>query len=118
MYRTNDDFTVYFAMLKAGFKRRPKTGPVDHARRVAIEKLSLQRRYCDAFAAWRECKRPDCRRARCCGGNAHACLQRALERVPPDVQRQARQTIAAASPRNTGAPEREARGCMPDELCG
>jgi hypothetical protein len=103
-------------MLNAGYQRKPKAGPVEHARRRALEKLSLQRRYCDAFALWRDCRLPACRRHRCCGGDANACLKRALDRVPHDVQMRARQAIIAALPRNLGAPEREARLCMPREF--
>jgi hypothetical protein len=36
--------------------------------------------------------------------------------VPHDVQRRARQDIIAAMPPNLGAPEREARLCMPADL--
>jgi hypothetical protein len=111
--RFNDDFAVYAAMLKAGFKRKAKASPVDHARRFALEKLTLQRRYCDAFALWRSCRRPACRRQQSCRGDANACLKRALDRVPREVQRRTHQDIIAAMPRNIGAPEREARLCMP-----
>jgi hypothetical protein len=48
-----------------------------------------------------------------CGGDAKACLKRALDRVPRKIQLQARQDILAATPRNIGAPERAARQCMP-----
>ena len=116
MDRSNDEIAVYFAMLKAGFKRKPKAGPVEYARRFALEKLSLQRHYCDAFALWRGCGRPACRRQQSCRGDADACLKRALDRVPREVQRRARQNIIAAMPRNIGAPEREARLCMPHDL--
>jgi hypothetical protein len=114
--RRNNDIAVYSAMLKAGFKRKPKADPVQYAQRFAVEKLALQRRYCDAFALWQSCERPACRRRRCCRGDANACLQRALDRVPRDVQRRARQNIIAATPRNLGAPEREARLCMPHDF--
>jgi hypothetical protein len=116
MPRTNDDFAIYFAMAKAGYKRRPKETPVDYARRVAIERLSLQRRYCDAFEQWKNCKRPQCRRRQSCLGDAAACLKHALVRVPRDIQRRARERIVAATPRNIGAPEREARLSMPSDL--
>jgi hypothetical protein len=116
--RSNDDIAVYAAMLKAGFKRKPKTNSADHARRFAIERLALQRRYCDAFALWRSCTRPACRRYLRCRGDANACLKGALDRVPRDVQRRARHAIIAATPRNLGAPEREARQCMPEEFYG
>jgi hypothetical protein len=116
MDRSSDDVAVYFAMLKAGYKRKPKVSPVEHARRFALEKLALQRRYCDAFALWRSCGRPACRRQQSCRGDANACLRRALDRVPRDVQSRAREDIIAAMPRNIGAPEREARLCMPADL--
>ena len=116
MNRTNDTIAVYSAMLKAGFKRKPKASPVEYARRFAVEKLALQRRYCDAFALWRSCGRSACIRHRCCRGDANACLKRALGRVPRDMQRRERQKIVAATPRNLGAPEREARLCMPQDF--
>jgi len=116
MARSNDDFAVYFAMLKAGFERKRKASPVEYARRFAVEKLKLQRRYCDAFALWRSCGQPTCRRRQSCRGDANACLKRALDRVPRDVQRRARQDIIAAMPRNIGAAEREARLCMPHDF--
>jgi hypothetical protein len=103
-------------MLKAGFKRKPKADPVEHARRFALEKLSLQRRYCDAFTLWRDCGRPACRRQQSCRSDAGACLKGALDWVPRDVQTRARQNIIAAMPGNLGAPEREARLCMPRDL--
>jgi hypothetical protein len=116
MDRSNDDVAVYFAMLKAGFKRKAKASPVAHARRFALEKLALQRRYCEAFALWRSCGHPPCRRQQSCRGDANACLKRALDRVPREVQRRTRQDIIAAMPSNIGAPERAARLCMPHDL--
>jgi hypothetical protein len=116
MDRSNDDIAVYSAMRKAGFKRKPKASPADYARRFVLEKLSLQRRYCDAFALWRSCGRPACRRQQSCRGDASACLKRALDQVPRDVQKRARKDIIAAMPCNIGAPEREARLCMPHDL--
>ena len=111
--RFNDDIAVYAAMLKAGFKAKAKLNPVQHARRFAREKLLQQRRYCDAFALWRSCRRNACRRQQSCGGDAHVCLKRALGRVPHEVQYRAREAILAATPRNIGAPERQARQCTP-----
>ena len=116
MDRSDDDVTVYFAMLKAGFKRKAKSSPVAYARRFALEKLTLQRRYCDTFALWRSCGRPACRRQQSCRGDANACLKRALDRVPREVQTRAREDIIAAMPRNIGAPERAARLCMPHDF--
>jgi hypothetical protein len=116
MSNTNDDFAIYFAMLKAGHKPKPAATPVEYARRVVIEKLSLQRRYCDAFAAWKNCRQSECRRNRHCRGDAAACLKRTLPRVPREVQRRTRDRIVAATPRNIGAPEREARLSMPRDL--
>jgi hypothetical protein len=114
--RGNNDAAVYAAMLQAGFTRTPKADPADQARRFAIERLTVQRRYCDAFALWQTCKRSACRRYLRCRGDANACLQGALDRVPRDVQRQARHAIIAAMPPNLGAPEREARLSMPQDF--
>jgi hypothetical protein len=110
------DLDVSLAMVKAGLKRKPKLSPVAHARRFAIEKALQQRRYCDAFALWRTCRQKPCRRQQRCGGDANACLHRALDRVPRDLQVRARQKILAATPRNIGAPERAARQCMPRDF--
>ena len=112
----NAEFRVLAAMMKAGLKRRPKLSPVDHAQRVAIEGELQQRRYCNAFALWRTCRRKACRRHRSCGGDPHVCLKRALDRIPPRVQSQARQDILKATPHNIGAPEREARQRMPRDF--
>jgi hypothetical protein len=116
MSRSNADFAVYFAMLKAGYTRKAKAGPVEHARRHAIEKLALQRRYCDAFALWRHCERALCRRRQSCTGDADACLRRTIDDVPQDVQRRARSDIIGNTPRNIGLPEREARLRMPRDF--
>ena len=114
--RFNAEAAVRFAMLKAGPKPRPKVSPVEHARRFAIEKALQQRRYCNAFALWRGCLRKACRRGQSCAGDANACLRRALDGVPRDVQSRVRQAIIAAMPRNIGAPERAARQCTPRDL--
>ena len=112
----NAEFRVLSAMVKAGLKRKPKLSPLQHARRFAIEKERQQRRYCDAFALWRTCRRKACRRQRTCGGDANGCLRRALERVPLRMQSQARDDILTATPHNIGLPEREARQRMPREF--
>jgi hypothetical protein len=109
------EFRVLAAMTKAGLKRKPKAGPVAHARRRAAETERQQRRYCQAFALWLTCARKACRRHRRCAGDAHACLQRALDRVPREAQAQARAAILKATPENIGAPEREARQRLPRE---
>jgi hypothetical protein len=116
MPRSNDDFAIYFAMMKAGHRPQPKAAPVEYARRLAIEQLALQRRYCDAFALWRRCERALCRRRQSCTGDAAACLKRAIDDMPHDVQRRARGDIIAATPHNIGAPEREARLRTPREF--
>ncbi|HEX4408253.1 MAG TPA: hypothetical protein VH206_05720 [Xanthobacteraceae bacterium] len=106
---SNDDFAVYAAMVQAGFKRKTKHMPAAYARRLALEKRAQQRRYCDAFALWRACENAQCRRRQSCRGDAGTCLKRGLNRVPHEMQRNARQDIVAAIPGNLGAPEREAR---------
>jgi hypothetical protein len=110
------DFRVLSAMLKAGLKRKPKLDPVEHARRLAIEKELQQRRYCNAFALWRTCRRKAGRRQHRCGGDANLCLRRALDRVPYQMQSEARAQILKATPHNIAAPEREARQSMPRDL--
>jgi hypothetical protein len=113
---SSDEAAIYLAMLTAGFRRKPKTSAVDYARRFTLEKLLLQRRYCNVFAQWRRCGRPTCRRQQDCRGDAKTCLKRALARVPRDIQKRARQAIIAAMPCNIGAPERDARLAMPHDL--
>jgi hypothetical protein len=112
----NAEFRVLSAMVKAGLKHKAKLRPVAHARRLAIEAELQAARYCNAFALWRRCRRTDCRRHRACGGDAHSCLKRALDRVPQPVQAQARRKILDATPHNIGAPEREARQRMPRDF--
>ncbi len=112
----NSEYRVLSAMLKAGLKRKAKLGPLAHARRLAIEAELQARRYCEAFALWLNCRHKRCRRLRTCDGDAHACLKRALGRVPQAQQVQARKEILAATPANIGAPEREARQRMPRDF--
>jgi len=114
--RFNEDYAVYFAMVKAGHKRKATMSPVEFARRRALEAIAQQRRYCDGLALWRNCRRDDCRRHGRCGGDAHICLKRALGRVPQDVQRRIRQDILDSAPVNIGAPERAARQMMPRDF--
>jgi hypothetical protein len=110
------DFAVRFAMLKAGVKRKPKLSAADFVLRFTREKALQQKRYCDALTLWRTCGRMPCRRRSACDGDANACLKRALDRVPHNVQWRARQDILMATPANIGAPERKARQCMPRDL--
>ena len=112
----NAEFRVLSAMLKAGLKRKAKLNPVAHARRVAIESELQARRYCDAFALWRQCRDKRCRRRRGCAGDAHACVKRAAARVPQPVQVETRQRILGKTAHNIGAPEREARQRLPRDL--
>ena len=101
------------AMLKAGPKRKPKAEPGANTRGDSrIEKavaaaalLQRLRLMADAAGARRAAG------AHSCDGDANACLRRALDRVPRDVQWRVRQAIIAATPHNIGAPEREARQC-------
>jgi hypothetical protein len=114
--KTDQNFTVLSAMVKAGLKSKPKLNPIEYARRLAVEKALQQRRYCDALALWRTCSCKACRRQRCCCGEAAGCLRRALDRVPHSLQWRARQDILETTARNIGAPERAARQCMPRDL--
>ena len=97
-------------------KLKSKRKPAAYAERFAIEKALQQRRYCNAFALWRACRDKRCRKQGACCGDAKACLERRLAGVPHDVQWRARKTILDATPANIGAPEREARQCMPCDL--
>jgi hypothetical protein len=110
------DFRVLLAMVKAGLKRKAKLDPVEHAQRFVRESELQLRRYCNAFALWRRCRRRACRRSRACTGDTHRCLKSALDRLPHAEQLQVRARILAATPQNIGAPERAARQCLPREL--
>jgi hypothetical protein len=112
-FRFNENFAVYGAMLKAGYKQKAKLKPAEFARRQAVESLLQQKRYCEAFEVWRDCAKKSCRRHHACGGDAHRCLKRAVARVPHHEQWRARQRILNRTPRNIGAPERAARQSMP-----
>ena len=88
-----------------------------YADRFEAEVARQQRRYCDAFACWRDCATKACRRQRACrGGNPSRCLHRALETTPGDVQRRARLDILQRTPADIGGPERAVRQCMPIEF--
>jgi hypothetical protein len=92
---------------------KPKLTTVGYAERFEAETVRQQRRFCDAFEAWRRCKDKACRRDGTCRGEARACLRRALDTVPREVQRRVREDILAATPKNLGGPERAVRLCMP-----
>ena len=112
MSTTNDDVAIYFAMLKAGHKPKPKASPVEYARRS-------RSRNCRCNGAIATLSPP----GETAGGRNAAetkvaaatpsCLKGGLPRVPRDIQRRTREAIVAAMPRNIGTPEREARLCMP-----
>jgi hypothetical protein len=109
--------TMAHALAQAGPRgKKPKMPPADFAKRLARETLRLQRHYCDAFALWRPCASKICRRRQACSGDAASCLKRALERLPHQAQWRARQHILDTTPNNIGAPERQARQCMPRDL--
>ena len=105
-----------FAAFKAAAKRKPKLPAAHYAARFAAEQALQLARFCDALAAWRACPRRYCHRHRSCGGDRHACLRRALGRVPPAAAWRARQDILDATPPNIGAPERAARQRLPGNL--
>ena len=95
---------------------KPKLTTADYAERFEAEAVAQQRRYCDAFKTWRGCEGKACRRDHACRGEVRACLKRALATVPREVQWRAREEIVAATPRNFGGPERQARLCMPRDF--
>jgi len=92
---------------------KPKLTTARYAERYEAEQILQMRRYCDAFGQWRSCEDKRCRRGRACHGEAKACLRRALETVPREVQRRARSDILETTPGNIGGPERAVRGFMP-----
>jgi hypothetical protein len=92
---------------------KPKLTTARYAERFAAAKIAQQRRYCDAFGQWRRCDEKRCRRDRACRGDAGACLKRAVESVPREVQSRVRTAIVDGTPANLGGPERTARGCTP-----
>ena len=98
-------------------KSKPKTTTAAYAERFEAEIARQQRRYCDAFARWRDCDVKACRRERACRGEQPSrCLKRALDVVPREEQRRAHRDIVKATPANIGAPERIARQCLPIEF--
>jgi hypothetical protein len=97
-------------------RKRPLTA-VQFAKRFEAEKDLLLRRYCAAFALWRNCVVRRCDRDQTCHGDARRCLMRAVGRIPHLAQWQARQNVLDATQPNLGAPERAARLLMPCDLC-
>jgi hypothetical protein len=95
---------------------KPKPTAARYAERFEAEKAAQQRRFCDAFGTWRRCGRGLCRRARACRGDPGACLKRALDAVPRQLQWRTQQDILAATPKNLGGPERAARLMMPRDF--
>jgi len=81
--------------------------------RFNAEKAALARHYCTVFKFWLSCPFKPCRKARRCRGEQNACLKRNIERIPRDIQFQARQRIIAATPPAAGPPERMAREFLP-----
>jgi hypothetical protein len=96
--------------------RKPQLTIARYADRFEAEKARQQQRYCDAFGLWRHCARKPCLRNRACRGDRQACLARALDTVPRQLQGRARGDILAATPANIGGPERAARLCMPRDF--
>jgi hypothetical protein len=117
--RINENAAVYRAMLAVGFRnKKPKLSPAEFARRYGREAAAQQRRYCDAFAAWRSCPKKRCRRARACHGYVTDCLKRALRTASPQAHANARAVSLQGVPRNIGAPERKARQSLPEDFYG
>jgi hypothetical protein len=97
-------------------KLKPKLTPEQYEARFAAEKARQLGRYCEAFRLWLSCRFGTCHRQRRCSDDRRACLKRALDRVPREVQWQTRQDILKATPANIGAPERAARQLMPRDF--
>jgi hypothetical protein len=86
--------------------------------RFNAEKAALQRHYCTVFKFWLACPFKPCRKSRACRGEQYACLKRSIERVPRDIQFQARQRIMEATPATADPPERMAREFLAGGFCG
>ena len=115
--RINDNAAVYAAMLQSGFtSNRPKLSPADFAKAYGRAAVAQQRRYCDAFALWRSCRKKRCGRARRCLGHVPDCLKRAFAAVHPRTHVQVRQELLAGVPRNISAAERKARQSLPEDF--
>jgi hypothetical protein len=115
--RFNQSIAVYAAMLQAGFKgNRPKLPEAEFAKAYGREAVAQQRRYCDAFALWRSCRKKRCGRARHCLGYVPDCLKRAFATVHPQLHVQIKQQLLAGVPRNIGAAERKARQSLPEDF--
>ena len=95
---------------------KPKLTTVAYANRFEAEMAAQQRRFCDAFKTWRACADKACRRDRACRGKVGACLKRALDTVPREVQRRVREDILNATPKNIGGPERAVRLLVPRDF--
>jgi hypothetical protein len=114
--RIEDSVAVYGAMLRAGFKKKPRLSAADFARRYGREAAAQQRRYCNAFALWRTCPRKRCRRAQRCLGYVTDCLKRAFGAVPLQLHGQVKRKLLQGVPRNISAAEREARHNLPEDF--
>jgi hypothetical protein len=97
-------------------KVRPKLTAARYAERFEAEMILQQRRYCDAFALWKDCANKFCLRQRACCGNQRACIARAVKAMPREPQWRAREAILAAMPESLGGPERQARLLMPRDF--
>ncbi len=115
--RFNENIAVYAAMLQAGFKSsRPKLSAAAFAKAYGREAVAQQRRYCDAFALWRTCRKKRCGRARRCLGYVADCLKRAFAIVHPQQHVRVRKELLAGVPRNISAAERKARESLPEDF--
>ena len=107
------------AMSKQSFVSKKSISEIATERyvaRLAAEETKLSRHYCDVFKFWRVCPSKPCRRARCCAGDPHICLQRNAARLSHRQQWQARQRVLLATPVSAGPPERTAREMLPSGL--
>ncbi len=84
--------------------------------RFAAEAARLRLHYCDLFKFWRDCRIKRCKRHRRCCGDTNECLKRRIGEIPRMAQFQARQALLAATPKNIGRAEREARQLMPYDV--
>jgi hypothetical protein len=114
--RFNENVAVLAAMQQAGFRTKPKLTEAEFALAYGRAAAAQQRRYCDAFELWRDCRQSRCRRARRCLGYVTDCLKRAFHTVHPRRHVQVKQELLRNVPRNVSAPERKARHNLPEEF--
>jgi hypothetical protein len=71
----------------------------EHARQRHSAFAAIKKLYCEALPLWRVCPRGFCRRNKCCGGDAEACLKRGWKLFPVAEQNRAWREVGRGGPR-------------------